>query len=99
MPNNALFFVKQLQKSSSADGSTSRLLLSYFKLHLKTFLVHTLCIKHSIIILKTKLTIVYGLNQHFAWTFRFKARSIMDASKSPPNIFYGYISVTNVRLS
>jgi len=38
MSNNALAFVKQLQKSSSAGGSTLRLLISYSKLQMKTFL-------------------------------------------------------------
>jgi len=65
MLNNELFFVKRLQKSSSAKVSTPRLPLSYFKLHLNTVLARTFIIKHSIIVSSTKLTLEYGLSRHF----------------------------------
>jgi len=48
---------------------------------LKTFLAHTFCNKHSIIISSTKLTVGYDLKRNFAWTFYFRTRSITDASK------------------
>jgi len=81
MLNNELFFVKQLQKSSSAKGFTPRLPLSYYKLQLNTVLAHTFIIKHSIIVSSTKLTMEYGLSRHFAWDFHFRAWSITNASK------------------